>query len=103
MTESFPLTADGDACLLAVHATPRAPKNAIDGIERDAAGRIWLRVRVTAAPEDGKANKAVIRLLSKSWGIPASHFSVHSGDAARYKRLRILCDYQTLAKILHGF
>lgn len=100
MTEALPLSDSQDGCILNIHVTPRAAQERIEGIETDAAGRIWLRVRVTAAPEDGKANKAVVKLLAKSWKIPASCFTVISGEAARYKRLRIDAPYQEIAECL---
>lgn len=100
MTEILPLSAGKDGCILNIHATPRACRDAIDGIEADAAGRVWLRVRTTAVPEDGKANRAVVKLLAKSWKIPASCFTVISGEAARYKRVRIDAPYQEIAECL---
>ena len=100
MTETLPLTADGTGCILAVHATPRASKNAIEGVEEDAASRLWLRVRVTTPPEDGKANKAIIKLLAKSWKIPPSCFTVISGDTARHKRIRIDVPYNEIYECL---
>lgn len=100
MTDSLPLVPDGDACILALHVTPRASRNAVEGVERDAEGRPWLRVRVTTAPEDGKANKAVITLLSKHWKIPASCFTLASGETARYKRIRVAAPYHEIAACL---
>lgn len=67
---------------LELRVTPRAGRNEI-GAVRD--GR--LRVKVTAAPEDGKANAAVVKLLSKSWHIPASCMEIISGEASREKTL----------------
>lgn len=100
MSETLPLSADKGGCILNIHATPRAAQERIDGIETDAAGRVWLRVRTTAAPEDGKANRAVVKLLAKSWKIPASCFTVINGEAARYKRVRINAPYQEIAECL---
>ncbi|CUX32523.1 hypothetical protein AGR6A_Cc190068 [Agrobacterium sp. NCPPB 925] len=37
----------------------------IDGVEQDADGNAHLKARVSAVPEDGKANKALIVLLAK--------------------------------------
>jgi len=51
--------------------------------------RVRLKVQVTAVPEDGKANMAVIKLLSKQWKIPKSLISVISGATNRNKTLLI--------------
>lgn len=69
--------------LLAVRATPRAARNRISR-EGDA-----LRVWVTAVPEDGKANAAVIKLLAKALGLPKSRLILASGATARDKIFRI--------------
>lgn len=100
MTAPLPLSADGDGCILAVHATPRARRNSIEGIETDAAGQQWLRIRTTAAPEDGKANKAIIGYLSKQWKTAASCFTLVSGGTSRYKRIRIAAPYHEIAECL---
>jgi hypothetical protein len=73
------------AIIIAVRVTPRSSRDAIE--DADHAGE--LRVRVTAAPADGAANKAVIGLLAKSLGVPRSAVSLVSGAAGRHKRLRI--------------
>jgi uncharacterized protein (TIGR00251 family) len=48
-----------------------------------------LKVRMTAAPEKGKANKAVIRLLAKKLGLPASAISLVSGNTSKQKLVEI--------------
>jgi len=48
-----------------------------------------LWVRVTAAPEAGKANSAVERTIAKAMGVPRSRVSVVRGQAARTKTLEI--------------
>jgi hypothetical protein len=48
-----------------------------------------LKIRVTAAPEKGKANKALIKLLAKETGIASGCFEVVSGATSRKKRLII--------------
>jgi uncharacterized protein YggU (UPF0235/DUF167 family) len=72
---------------LAVKLTPKSARQGITGIERDAAGELWLRVKVRAVPEGGKANAALIRLLAKTWRLPASSITIASGAASRGKRL----------------
>ncbi len=78
-----------DHLLLAVRLTPNGGRDAFDGVEVTADGLAHLKARVTAVPEKGKANKALIALLSKSLKIPKSTITVVSGDTARQKILRI--------------
>jgi len=59
---------------------PRADR---DAISVDESGQ--LRVRVHAAPADGAANEAVIRLLAEALGIPKSALHIASGTTARTK------------------
>ena len=74
---------------LTVRLTPNAGRDGIDGIEIGADGEEWLKARVTAVPEKGKANKALIELFAKSMRVPKSTISVVSGDTGRKKILRI--------------
>ncbi len=78
-----------DHIRLSVRLTPNAGRDGVEGIESDAAGETYLKARVTAVPEKGKANKALIGLLSKRLKISKSSFEIVSGDTARKKILRI--------------
>ncbi|MQX38080.1 DUF167 domain-containing protein [Roseospira navarrensis] len=75
--------------LLSVRLTPKASRDRIEAIETDAEGRPWLRVSVTAVPENGKANAALVALLAKTWRLPKGAFALVSGVTARRKTLRI--------------
>ena len=68
-----------------VRVTPRAGKDEI--VARDGGD---LLVRVTAAPDGGKANEAVCRLVAKSIGVPKSAVSVVRGHTARHKTLEVV-------------
>jgi uncharacterized protein len=46
-----------------------------------------LKVSVSAAPEKGKANKAVLSLLAKSLGIRKSALSILSGETSSRKKV----------------
>jgi hypothetical protein len=46
-----------------------------------------LRVRITAAPEKGKANKAIIALLSKKLKISKSSLQIISGETSSRKKI----------------
>lgn len=55
-----------------------------------------LRLRVTAVPDKGKANAAVIALLAKALGVPKSAMSVTAGETARLKTLAVAGDGSAL-------
>lgn len=100
MTTPSPLTKSTDGCILALHVTPKARKDAVGGVEIDAAGKAWLHVRITTVPEDGKATKAVIKMLAKRLKIPSSSLTLLSGETSRYKRLHIAATYEEITAIL---
>jgi len=85
-----------DHIRLAVRLTPNGGRDAIDGIEPDGEGGMLLKARVTAVPEKGKANKALIALIAKSLGIAKSSINLVSGDTSRKKILRIEGDPEDL-------
>ena len=71
-----------DGVVIDVKVTPKASREGI-GPERD--GR--LVVKVSAPPEDGKANAAVCKLVAKALGVAKSNVSVDTGETSRSKRL----------------
>lgn len=75
--------------IIALHVIPKASKNELVGWVDDANGQKALKVKVTAVPEDGKANKAVIALLAKIWGCAARDLEIISGATSRHKKLKI--------------
>ncbi len=56
-----------------------------------------LKALVTAPPEDGKANDAVIALLASEWRLPKSAFAVLKGATSRQKTLSVAGDSAHLA------
>lgn len=85
-----------DHLLLAVRLTPNGGRDALDGVDVAADGLAYLKARVTAVPEKGKANKALVALLSKALKVPKSAITVVSGETARQKILRIEGDPEDL-------
>ena len=75
---------DGDDLIVSIRVQPRASKNEILDV-RD--GR--LRLRTTAAPADGKANQAVIKLVAAYLKIAPSRIKFVRGKTSRNKQLRI--------------
>lgn len=72
-----------------VKVMPNASANRVEGYETDAAGKTWLKVRLTITPEGGKANKELLRLLADYWGVAPSELTIVSGHKARYKRIDV--------------
>ncbi len=77
---------------LVVHLTPKASQNKIEGWALDVDGSKILRAKVTAVPEGGKANAALIKLLSKMLHIPKSSISLIRGETSRVKHFEIEID-----------
>ncbi|MDX1576615.1 MAG: DUF167 domain-containing protein [Kiloniellales bacterium] len=87
---------------LTVRVQPGARRSEIGGPTSLAGGRAALKVRVTAAPEGGKANAALIALLSKAWRLPKGAFEILSGRGARTKTVKIAGDPAALeARLAH--
>jgi uncharacterized protein (TIGR00251 family) len=84
---------------LRVRATPNASKDAVEGVGEEASGRRYLKVRVRAVAEKGRANAAIEALLAKALGLPRSAVSVEKGEAQRIKTVRIAGD-ASIAKAL---
>lgn len=84
----------------AVRVTPRGGRDELDGIEILANGRSVVKVRVRAISEGGEANRAVMKLLARVLGVPASHVRVLSGTTSRIKQIAVDGDPRTLAATL---
>jgi uncharacterized protein len=91
-------TASGVA--LAVRLTPKGGRDAIDGIEIMSDNRAVLKIRVRAAPSEGEANAALIKLIATAVGVPPRDVSLVAGATARIKRLNISGDGPTLVAAL---
>lgn len=74
---------------LTVRVQPKASADRIEDWAEDDAGRRFLKVRVRAVPEDGKANSAVQKLIAKWLGVPKSAVRVVTGGKTRLKGLEI--------------
>ena len=79
-------------CIIAIRVTPRSSRPGIGGWRAGADGRQELDVRVAAAPADGEANAAVIKLLAKELGVPKGSIEIVSGETGRHKRVALPID-----------
>lgn len=85
---------------LSVRLTPRSSSARVGGLWTDAKGQAWLSASVTAPPDKGRANAALIDLLAGTLGIARSLISLEAGDTSRLKRVRIKStDAATVEKI----
>lgn len=84
---------------LDIKVTPKASADRVQGWTEDEQGGRVLKIMVTAPPEDGKANKAVIALLAKRLKLPKSAIELASGETARRKTLLIDGDEGLLAQL----
>jgi uncharacterized protein len=78
------LDVDHRGVIIPVRAHAGARQNAVLGTRQG-----MLRVAVTAAPEKGKANRAIIGLLSEFFGVPKSAIELISGETAAQKRFLV--------------
>lgn len=58
-------------------------------VERLAIENSTLKIWIRTAPEDGKANKAIVALLAKTLKLPKAAVMIVSGHTSRNKRVQI--------------
>lgn len=80
--------------LISVYVQPRAAKNTIAGIHGQA-----LKIRLTAPPVDGAANKMCLQFLAKQLNVPRSALQIESGHSSRTKTVLCRCEEVKGSKI----
>ncbi len=70
-----------DGTIFSVQAHAGAKRNEISGTKGGT-----LKVSVTQAPEKGKANKAIVAVLSRQLSLRKSQFDILCGETSRQKR-----------------
>ncbi|MGD9330688.1 MAG: DUF167 domain-containing protein [Desulfobacterales bacterium] len=78
------MTDHPDGLLIDVRVQPKSSRNAVAGLHDDA-----LKIRLSAPPVEGKANRALIQLIAKLLRCPKSAVTIASGPASRKKRLLV--------------
>ena len=78
--------------MLEIKAVPGASKTEIAGVKDNR-----LRIRIVAAPEDGKANAELLAFLSKALGCPKRDLRLISGEKSRLKVVAL--PVECLAKV----
>lgn len=75
-------TATPEGVILNVRAQPRSSRAGLDGLIGDA-----VKVRIRAAPVDGKANKELIETLADAFGLAKSAVVFKGGETSKTKRI----------------
>jgi uncharacterized protein (TIGR00251 family) len=78
------ITGHAEGCVLSVRAQPGARRNAIVGVQGGA-----LKVAVTAPPDKGRANDALVEVLAEALGLKRSHIELISGQTNRHKKFLV--------------
>ncbi len=97
---SLPFSPVAGGVRITVRLTPKAAHDRVDGIADDANGEAILKVAVTAVPEKGKANAALIKMLARQWRVPRSDLAVVAGHTNRRKILHLAGDPEQLTTSL---
>jgi len=87
----------GGEILIRCKVKPGARDNALSGVKADE-----LHVRVSAAPEKGRANEAVVRLLADALGVPKSSVGLKTGAGAPRKVISVPAAALDRVKDLEG-
>ena len=77
------MSADGDS-VIRIKVLPRSSRNQIVGIEAGV-----LKIKLTAPPVEGKANKALVQFLAKIMGVPKKDIEIISGQRSTDKTIRV--------------
>lgn len=85
----MPFTACPQGVRVRVRVTPKAARDGLQGLYRAPDGGTALKVSLMAPPSDGKANAALLKLLSKMWSIPRSRMTIAVGAGDRNKTILI--------------
>jgi uncharacterized protein (TIGR00251 family) len=89
-----------DGVVVDVRLTPRGGRDAIEGMERRADGRVVLKARVRVAPSEGEANRALCRLIAAALDIAPRQVTVAAGATSRVKRIRVTGEAEVLVRAL---
>ncbi|MBC8270086.1 MAG: DUF167 domain-containing protein [Rhodospirillaceae bacterium] len=82
---------------------PKASANRISGLTTDPDGNAVLKATVTAVPEDGKANAALIKMLAREWKLAKSGFDIIHGATGQNKTVFVAGGTEQLLKKLQNW
>ncbi len=71
---------------LSLKVTPKSAKNEITGFLEDGT----LKLKITAAPEKGKANAEICDFLARQFGVSKRNVEIVRGETSPHKQVVIL-------------
>ncbi len=80
-----PATAIAGGIRIPLLVQPRASRARFGPLHGDR-----IKIAITSAPLDGAANKAVIELIAKTFGVARGHVSITAGQTSRRKTVQVL-------------
>jgi len=89
-TTSFFIKKQENIYHLFIKLTPNAKFNKIGGIFCNENGQDYLCIYTTVIPENNKANKELIKIISKDYKVPKSNIKLIKGHKSRYKLLEVI-------------
>ncbi len=98
-----PFTPVAGGVRVALRLQPGARGDGVEGLAELADGGRALKARVSAPPEAGKANAALIKLLAKAWRVPKGSIEIRAGKGDRSKTLLVAGDPDALLPRLEAW
>ena len=95
-----PLSRRAGGIALAILLQPRASDSRLVGVEATADGSRRLKARVTAAPTEGEANRALVKLIAKTLAVAPSRVTIERGETDRRKLIAVEGDPDRLEQKL---
>jgi hypothetical protein len=93
---SAPWRATAEGVIVACRLTPKGGRDAIDGVTSLSDGTAVLACRVRTAPEEGRANTALCKLIAEAAGVAPSRTRIAAGAKARLKQVAVEGDAEAL-------
>ncbi|MCK4708073.1 MAG: YggU family protein [Gammaproteobacteria bacterium] len=79
----------GDDLIIFIRVQPKSSKDELAEIIKNETQADQIKIRITAPPVDGKANKHLIAYLGKLFKVAKSQIDLLSGETGRNKKLLI--------------
>lgn|SRR5574344_1233727 len=88
----------GSDIIIRVRAVPNSSCCGVAGVFVDAKGVDFLKIKVHAVPEKGKANQEIVNFLSDELKLSKSHFQIVGGKTDKFKKILIQGQNENFAK-----